>query len=220
MNAEPFVVEVARATAAELHAWEPPAGQRIARWCEVSAPALVVGSAQPEASVDVSACASLGIDVVRRRSGGGAVLMFPGEIDWLDVVVPLGDPLWRDDIGQAMWWLGLLWAEALRETGVADVEVHMGPLMTTRMSAVVCFSGLGSGEVLVAGAKAVGISQRRTRGWLRLQSAIHRRWRPESYAELLHHVELTELTDRAPFCLDGERGTQVRRTVERHLSDR
>jgi hypothetical protein len=43
----------------------------------------------------------------------------------------------------------------------------------TRWSRLVCFDGLGGGEVTIGGAKAVGISQRRTRGWLRLQSSVH-----------------------------------------------
>ena len=43
----------------------------------------------------------------------------------------------------------------------------------TQWSRLVCFDGLGAGEVTVGGRKAVGISQRRTRGWARLQSSIH-----------------------------------------------
>lgn len=220
MPAEPFVVDIARASAAELHSWEPPPGRRVARWCEVAVPALVLGSAQPSTCVDEHACAAHGIEVVRRRSGGGAVLMIPGEIDWLDVVVPVGDPLWHDDVGQAMWWLGHLWAQALGACGLVPVEVHRGPLVRTRWSSVVCFDGLGSGEVVVAGHKAVGISQRRTREWLRLQSAIHRRWRPELHAELLVMDDACELSVQPPLCLDDERADLVRRTLERLLAER
>ena len=41
---------------------------------EASGPAVVLGSTQPEATVDAGAAAAAGLDVVRRRSGGGAVL--------------------------------------------------------------------------------------------------------------------------------------------------
>jgi len=111
--------------------------------------------------------------------------MVPDEIVWLDVVVPAGDPLWSDDVGEAMWWFGEVWADALRACGVADVAVHRGPLISTPWSRLVCYDGLGAGEVTVAGAKAVGISQRRTRAWARLQSSIHLVWNPALVVDLL-----------------------------------
>jgi len=113
------------------------------------------------------------------------VLVVPGEIVWLDVIVPRGDPLWDDDIGRSMWWLGDAWATALRSSGVDGVAVHRGRQVVTASSPRICFDGLGAGEVLVGAAKAVGISQRRTRHWARLQSAVHLRWRPETMVSLL-----------------------------------
>lgn len=157
----------------------------MATWLEVDRGALVLGSAQSEHGVDRAACAEAGIDVVRRRSGGGAVLLLPGEMCWLDVVVPRGDPLWVDDVGRSMWWLGEVWAGALEDCGMRGAVVHRGPLVHTAWSRLVCFDGLGGGEVVVGGAKAVGISQRRTRAWARLQSSIHLAWRPELMRSLL-----------------------------------
>jgi len=154
-------------------------------WFTVERPALVLGSAQPWSAVDHAACERRGVEVVRRRSGGGAVLMLPGEIAWLDVVVPAADVLWDDDVGRAMWWFGDVWAEALAALGSSAVEVHRGPLVARPWSRTVCFDGIGAGEVLVDGAKAVGISQRRTRRWMRLQAAVHRRWRPDLLVTLL-----------------------------------
>ena len=57
--------------------------------------------------VDHAFCAANGIDVVRRRSGGGAVYVHPTESFWIDIVVPRGDALWNDDIGKSMWWIGM-----------------------------------------------------------------------------------------------------------------
>jgi lipoate---protein ligase len=172
-----------RAPAAELHESITVHGRR-ARWLEVERPALVLGSAQPASSVDTAAAQRLGVDVVRRRSGGGGVLLWPGEHLWLDVEVPREDLLWDDDVGRAMHWLGDVWAAALGSLGVA-ATVHRGGLRRTTWSAVVCFAALGSGEVHAGGAKVVGISQRRTREGARLQSLCHLRWRPDVYAELL-----------------------------------
>ena len=179
-------VERVAGRAADFHAREPDATLgRQAWWYAVSQPALALGSAQPAATIDQEACQRHGIEVIRRRSGGGAVLMLPGELLWLDVVIPRGDPLWNDDIGRSMWWLGEVWAQSLRSLGQSDVAVHHGPLVASSWSANVCFDGIGAGEVMVAGAKAVGISQRRTRHWARLQSAVHIVWRPDVMTSLL-----------------------------------
>jgi hypothetical protein len=49
----------------------------------------------------------------------------------------------------------------------------------------VCWSGLGTGEVVdAAGAKVVGVSQRRTRDAARFQSMAHLVWHPERVAAL------------------------------------
>jgi lipoate-protein ligase A len=176
-----------RGPASALHAWEPDGDAITAWWLDVDRPALVLGSTQKAEAVDLGACARHGVDVVHRRSGGGSVLMVPGEILWLDVIVPRGDERWHDDIARAMWWLGEAWATALRACGVDDVTVHRERPRATQWSRLVCFDGVGAGEVLVGGSKAVGISQRRTRNWARLQSAVHVTWRPELTVELLAH---------------------------------
>ena len=73
-------------------------------------------------------------------------------------------------------------------------------MIRTAWSAAVCFAGVGPGEVLgAAGAKVVGISQRRTRTWARFQTMVHLRWRPELVAALVapprpSPVELAGLT--------------------------
>jgi lipoate-protein ligase A len=152
---------------------------------EPSTPALVLGSTQPEASVDEEACAAAGVDVVRRRSGGGAVLVEPGAVLWIDVIVPAGDPLWDDDVGRAVHWLGETWVLALAAVGVVGATVHRGGMVTTRWSRSVCFAGLGPGEVTLDGRKVVGISQRRTRAAARFQCVVLATWAPEAIVGLL-----------------------------------
>lgn len=180
-------VEEWRGQAGELHAADlltEPVRRRVV-WMRAERPALVLGSSQPEAVADAAACARLGVDVVRRRSGGGAVLVDDDAIAWVDVVVPAGDPLAADDVGAAMWWLGDVWAEALAALGVVGAVTHRGPLVTTQWSRAVCFAGLGAGEVTVDGVKLVGISQRRTRLGARFQCMVHRAWAPGRLVELL-----------------------------------
>jgi lipoate---protein ligase len=151
---------------------------RTARVVDVTDRALVLGSTQPE--VDQS-----GIDVVRRRSGGGAVLVGPGEVVWIDVLLPAGEPLWEDDVGRAFHWLGRVWADALTSLGISEVAWHDGPLVCTPWCRQVCFGGLGPGEVTVAGRKVVGLAQRRTRAGSLFQCAALLRWDARTMAGLL-----------------------------------
>ena len=91
-------VERRSLSAAEFHALDVPDPAERAVWvADTTGPALVLGSTQPESDVrpDVD------LEVVRRRSGGGAVLVVPGDVLWIDVVVPADDPLWDDDVGRA-----------------------------------------------------------------------------------------------------------------------
>ncbi len=142
-------------------------------------PALVLGSTQPTDDVDAGA-----LEVVRRRSGGGAVLVTPDDPLWVDVDLPAGDPLWDDDVGRSFRWLGDAWAGALAAVGVA-ADVHRGPFVPGPWGRVVCFAGRGPGEVFVEGAKVVGLAQRRTRAGARFQCAVPSRWDPGPLVDAL-----------------------------------
>lgn len=181
-----------RGPAGELHAVsaaavDPAAGpaRRALRVLEATAPALVLGSGQPAATVDAGRLAQRGWELARRRSGGGGVVVGPGEVVWVDVVVPAGDPALPADLHRAAWWLGGRWAAALVAAGCTDVAVWRGPLVATELSPLVCFAGLGPGEVTVGGRKAVGVSQRRTRAGVLLQSALLVRWAPAELLDVL-----------------------------------
>jgi len=180
-----WAVERLAGPAADLHARsvaDPPA--RAVWVIEVTAPALVLGSTQPELAVDGAACRAAGVEVVRRRSGGGAVLVVPGEATWIDVVVPRDDDLWDDDVGRATGWLAAVWVAALADLGVA-AGPHAGPMARPEWSELVCFAGRAPGELLVGGSKVVGVAQRRTRSWARFQCAVLRSWDPVPLLGLL-----------------------------------
>jgi lipoate-protein ligase A len=149
----------------------------------VPGPALVLGSGQQESVVDVPATAAAGVEVTRRRSGGGAVLVGPDTL-WLDVVVPAADPLWDGDVRRSFHWLGEAWAAALHRVGVTG-EVHKGGMVEGPWSRLVCFAGLGPGEVVVGGRKAVGLSQRRTRGGSLFQCLVVPRFDARTLIDLL-----------------------------------
>jgi lipoate---protein ligase len=168
-----FAVHRVRVDAGEFHQRDLPPERAI--WIvEIAEPTLVLGSRQP----DVTAS---GMRVVRRRSGGGAIYLEPGAALWVDVVVSRADELWDDDVGRASYWLGDVWAAAIGKGAV----VHRGPMVRTEWSDLVCFSGLGPGEVTVDGRKVVGISQRRTREQARFQCVTYERWAPAPLVEAL-----------------------------------
>jgi lipoate-protein ligase A len=164
-----------------------PAGERSIVVLDVARPTLVLGSSQKDDVVDWDRVRRRGAEVVHRRSGGAAVLVEPGAAVWVDVTIPAGDPLWDHDVGRAFHWLGAAWAEVLAAVvppGVAT-RWYDGPMRSTPWSALVCFAGLGPGEVTVDDRKVVGLSQRRTREAALFQCCAALRWEPERLLDLL-----------------------------------
>jgi lipoate---protein ligase len=126
----------------------------------VAGPTMVLGSTQDASILDAEAMARHGVEQIRRRSGGGAVLLQPQRAVWIDTWVPRADPLWSDDVTRSSAWVGSWWAESLP---IADLEVHKGPAIASRWSDRICFAGVTAGEVLRNGRKVVGIAQWRSR---------------------------------------------------------
>ena len=174
-----------RGTVAELHALDLPVDGRGVHLMDATRPTIVLGSAQAESLVDPAAASAAGWDVTRRRTGGGLVALDPDEVIWIDLMVPLGDPLWHPDVVRAFDWVGRAWADALRDVGLSVEVATATPAADRDLGRVVCFASTGAGEVLLDGRKLVGISQRRTRAGARFQCLVHRRWQPERWWPLV-----------------------------------
>jgi lipoate-protein ligase A len=158
---------------------------RLVRLLNPTDQVVILGSSQPESDIDPGRALARGVGIGRRRTGGGAVLVGPGLVRWVDAFVPAGDPLWDDDVGRAFWWLGSAWADALAAAGVGSGEVWRRGLVRTPWSGRVCFAGLGPGEVTVGGRKVVGISQRRTRHGALFQCALPIVWDPAPLLDIM-----------------------------------
>jgi lipoate---protein ligase len=186
-----WMIEDRVADAAELHAGWPAAERRPdlprVAVCRVTAPAVVLGSTQPELVIDRQRVGAAGFAVARRRSGGGAVLVTPDDPVWIDVWLPASHRLWRSDVGRAFDWLGEAWVDALAASGVTGLSAHrQGYESCTRWSSLVCFGGIGTGEVVAAdGRKVVGLAQRRTRHGSWFQGACVLRWEPVPLVDVL-----------------------------------
>lgn len=190
------------ATAAEFHARALPEVPSCEIWRhDLTSAALVLGSSQSESVLDHDACQALDVDIVRRRSGGGAVLLVPGQVTWIDVIVPSGSAGWSDDVHGPMTWLGRAIADLLEEQLDAStaVTVHEGALWSTSWSSAICFDGVGAGEVLIDGRKLVGISQRRTRQAARLQCCWYSHYDASRLVELLDAQHRPAVADLRPI---------------------
>jgi lipoate-protein ligase A len=145
---------------------------------EVSRPTLVLGSTQPAELVDPSAARALGIELSRRRGGGGAVALAPGQQLWLDAWIPRDDPLWNLDVSIAAEWCGAWWTRALAGVGQVGFEVHRGRAESGELGDLACFAGRGPGEVFHGGRKVVGLSQWRAREGALFSSCAYLLWDP------------------------------------------
>ncbi len=131
-----------------LYAWSPPC--------------LSLGQAQPIAQVDRERLAALGWDVVRRPTGGRAVL-HADELTYA-LVLPAQHPLAQGGVLESYRRLAAALAEALRLLGL-DPAITPEPGSPMQGKAI-CFEEPSRYEITVAGRKLLGSAQ------LRRQRAI------------------------------------------------
>jgi len=165
--------------------------QRFAVIRAVTVPTVVLGSTQPLELVDAARLRARGVELARRRGGGGAVLLAPGEQLWLDAWIPRDDPLWVADVSAAAEWVGAWWTGALAGLGQRGFEAHRGRSVPGAFGDLVCFAGRGPGELFEGGRKVVGLSQWRAREGALFSSCAYLRWRPASLPALLDVDEPT-----------------------------
>ena len=174
-----WFIRTVAGTAGELHDRDDFTAREL-RLCTPTRPAVVLGSAQADDDVDRAAAQSRGLDVVRRRSGGGAVFVDPVESIWVEAWIPRGDPLWTDDVSASMVWFGRAMCEVV--AAEVDCTVSTAPFDAGGYGRSICFLSIAPGEVVSTRGKVVGISQRRDRRGARLQAVLFRRWDPARWA--------------------------------------
>lgn len=162
---------------AERAAREAVGFLRIYGW---SPPAISIGRNQsPAQACDLAACAAQGWDVVRRPTGGRAVLHAGDEVTY-SVMLPLHEA--PAGVLAAYEWLagGLLCAYRL--LGL-PAELSAGRRLTDRTGA--CFDAPAAHEIVCGGRKVAGSAQVRRGGYLLQHGSLPVRFDPELHARLL-----------------------------------
>ena len=127
---------------------------RLYRW---ERPSLSLGYRQ-KAPPWLARAGPLGVEVVRRASGGGSVL-HAGDLTYA-VVAPVPAAGLPGDMRGSSRWIQALLLDGLRAAGI-DAQPALPVPRAER--ADVCFAGSTGTEIDCAGAKLVGSAQRRTR---------------------------------------------------------
>jgi lipoate---protein ligase len=190
---------------------------RIVRVLTVTEPVVVLGSAQ-DASTLTNPIA--GVEVICRRSGGGAVWLDGDAMVWVDLIIGRADPLWNADVGSSMWWVGDLFGRVLTSLGVPDATVHRGPMVRHELDRTVCWTGLGAGEVTsgTGGPKLVGIAQKRVRDGALFQVGVLLAESQFRLASLFGLDGASEATVRASERSIGPFGGVFAHSLERELT--
>ncbi len=146
---------------------------RLYGWCP---PCLTLGRHQGLDAADVDFCRGEGIDVVRRPTGGRAVLHHL-ELTYA-VVAPLGQGPLPQALQEAYRTLCSALVEGVRTFGI-DAELTGGEVSISLpgpRTTVPCFEAPAGGEVVVAGRKLIGSSMRARRGHILQHGAILLDW--------------------------------------------
>lgn len=132
-------------------------------------PTLSLGYSQSQDWVDHQACERLGVEVVRRPTGGRALLHLPSEITYA-VVLPDVEHL---TVREAFEGITGLLLEALQNLGIAVSTAHEAhaPRSSSHPS---CLEVAAPGEVIAQGRKLVGSAQVRRGTRLLQHGAIPR----------------------------------------------
>jgi lipoate-protein ligase A len=132
-------------------AWEPPC--------------LSLGYAQPIGDVDLEKLSYLGWDIVRRPTGGRAIL-HTDELTY-SIIGPLNEPRLRGSVLESYQRLSLALVLALEWLGIyASADAHPGLLKENDPIGPICFEVPSNYEITVNGKKVIGSAQARKQGVL------------------------------------------------------
>jgi lipoate-protein ligase A len=158
-------------------------------------PSVSIGYFQQiEDEINLPACRSAGIDVVRRLTGGKAVL-HSDEITYCITACGAGN-LFPSDIQGTYRMVSACLARALDLMGIeASIALGSGQMVSSDLRSS-CFSAPSDNELLVAGRKICGSAQVRRRGGFLQHGSLLLTFDPERTAALILPVSTLQGADR------------------------
>jgi lipoate-protein ligase A len=155
----------------EHHAAE--GGPPTVRFYTWSPAALSLGYGQPiDSNIDLERCRALGIDVVRRPTGGRAVL-HDREVTY-SVVIRADDPRVASGVLASYLTISQALIRGLSYLGITAelLPLRRGHLRSPKETSPICFAIPSSFEVAVRGRKIIGSAQRRAHGVIMQHGSI------------------------------------------------
>lgn len=138
------------------------------RFYQWAPPCLSLGYFQPFSAVDAQACRKAGVDIVRRPTGGRAILHHHELTYSISLPVAVLDQ--ESGVLQSYYHLSLGLTEGLRRLGVETTLAPSAPLRADHGPA--CFDEPSDHEILFDGRKLVGSAQVRRNGALLQHGSI------------------------------------------------
>lgn len=200
----PWNLALDEAVFQSVRAGASPPTLRLYRWSE---PALSIGFSQDrDRDVDDDACRARGIAVIRRITGGRAVL-HDAEVTY-SVAVPAGWPGFGSGLDEAYRMVAAGLIAGLRLLGLRAAVPSPGPRAPLRpQRPAACFAVAARHEIAVEGRKLIGSAQRREGGAFLQQGSILLERHDELLARVLRGhpaakrgAGMTGLADVLPLC--------------------
>ncbi|MEH6578761.1 MAG: hypothetical protein V7731_16995 [Amphritea sp.] len=141
--------------------------------------AIIMGCSQRPDEAQAQRAEQLGLPIVRRGSGGGAVLAGPWMLS-ATLFIPVEHPVAALNIIEIFSWLEKVWKQALIDSGVPCKGVDKALIDESKVISKqhgvewACYASLSHGEVVSPdGRKLVGLAQIRKRQGVALVSGLH-----------------------------------------------
>ena len=152
---------VDRAILAACEAGQVPPTLRLYSW---KRPTMTVGYAQKLREIDIDRCKKLGVQIVRRPTGGRA-LFHNHEVTY-SFTAPIPHPEFPSSLFGAYKVVAGALLEGLKEIGVSDAVLSSGRKANKNegsFHSASCLSSISHFEIEAQGAKLIGSAQRRTK---------------------------------------------------------
>ena len=152
---------VDRAILAACEAGQVPPTLRLYTW---KRPTMTVGYTQKLREIDIEKCEKLGIQIVRRPTGGRA-LFHNHEVTY-SFTAPIPHPQFPSSLLGAYKVVAGALLEGLKEIGISDAVLSSGRKKNKHKDSfhsASCLSSISHFEIEVQGAKLIGSAQRRTK---------------------------------------------------------